>query len=147
MPIETYKSLIFRGWWPIWIHGLQWPSNSNYTLHCHWSAFKTTTGHSQRPFANSPNVGGSISQVTGHRSRVTGHGSRVTGHGSRVTGHGSRVTGHGSRVTGHGSRVTGRGSRVAGRGSQVAGHRSRFTGLGLFTLYTRKCLLYIPLAK
>ena len=19
-----------------------WPSNSNYTLHCHWSAFKTT---------------------------------------------------------------------------------------------------------
>ena len=22
-----------------------WPSNSNYTLHCHWSAFKTTTGH------------------------------------------------------------------------------------------------------
>ena len=21
-----------------------WPSNSNYTLHCHWSAFKTTNG-------------------------------------------------------------------------------------------------------
>jgi hypothetical protein len=23
MPIETYKCLIFRGWSPIWIHGLQ----------------------------------------------------------------------------------------------------------------------------
>jgi hypothetical protein len=23
MPIETYKCLIFRGWWPIWIYGLQ----------------------------------------------------------------------------------------------------------------------------
>jgi hypothetical protein len=61
--------------------------------------------------------------------------------------HRSRVTGHGSRVTGHGSRVTGRGSWVTGRGSQVTVHRSRITGLGLFTLYTRKCLLYIPLAK
>ena len=26
-----------------------WPSNSNSTLHCHWSAFKTTTGHSLTP--------------------------------------------------------------------------------------------------
>ena len=49
--------------------------------------------------------------------------------------------------TGHGSRVTGHRSQVAGHGSQVAGHRSRVTDLGLFTLYTRKCLLYIPLAK
>ena len=78
------------------------------------------------------------------RVYFTGHGSQVTGHGSQVTGHRSRVTGHRSRVTGHGSRVTGRGSRVTGRGSRVAGHRSRITGLGLFTLYTRKCLLYIP---
>jgi hypothetical protein len=23
MPIETYKCLIFRGLWPVWIHGLQ----------------------------------------------------------------------------------------------------------------------------
>ena len=68
-----------------------------------------------------------------HRSRVTGHRSRVTGHGSQVADHRSRVTGHGSQVAGHRSRVT-------GHGSQVAGH-------GLFTLYTRKCLLYIPLAK
>jgi hypothetical protein len=84
---------------------------------------------------------------TGHGSQVTGHGSRVTGHGSQVTGHRSRVTGHGSRVTGHGSQVAGHRSRVTGHGSQVTVHRSRITGLGLFTLYTRKCLLYIPLAK
>jgi hypothetical protein len=37
MPIETYKCLIF----PRFVTDLNsWPSNSNYTLHCHWSASK-----------------------------------------------------------------------------------------------------------
>ena len=37
----------------LWIMPLDFIS---VTLHCHWSDFKTTTGHSQRPFANSPFV-------------------------------------------------------------------------------------------